>query len=196
MLVVFGLSFFHFCKQPKHSNLSDIKNLTIAIQPFSDIPKNEITFVEKSIKSFYPKVVLLNKIEIPIQAYYKPRNRYKADSILKYFNSLKGNEFVYIGLTNKDISTRKNLVDDYGVMGLGFCPGKACVASTFRLNPKKKKEQLFKVAIHELGHTQGLKHCKEKFCLMRDADGKNPTDEEKMFCENCKKHLRLKGWQL
>jgi archaemetzincin len=78
-------------------------------------------------------------------------------------------------------------------MGLGYRPGNACVASSFRLNTKNKNEQFYKIAIHELGHTQGLKHCPDKTCFMRDAEGKNPTNEEKDFCQNCKKVLRSKA---
>jgi archaemetzincin len=131
---------------------------------------------------------------LPKHAYYAPRNRYKADSILTFFNSIATNNYIYIGLTSKDISTTKNNIADFGVMGLGFCPGRACVASTYRLSKTNKNEQLFKVAIHELGHTQGLVHCPKPFCFMRDAEGKNPTNEEKEFCESCRKHLRNKGW--
>ena len=194
--VTLVVCFFSFCNQNKKPEAKAKSTLTIAIQPFNDISSNDVEFVEKKIKEFYPKVILLDKIDIPKGAFYTPRNRYKADSILKYFNSIQSKDLVYIGLTNKDISTKKGNVQDFGVMGLGFCPGKACVASTFRLTKGNKQEQLFKVAIHELGHTQGLPHCKLKFCFMRDAEGKNPTDEEKEFCESCKKHLKSRGWKI
>jgi archaemetzincin len=86
-------------------------------------------------------------------------------------------------------------------MGLGYCPGKACIASTFRVKGKDKLEKLFKLSIHELGHTQGLartktKHCPEKTCLMRDAEGKDHLDELKMFCSKCKPILENAGWSL
>lgn len=54
--------------------------------------------------------------------------------------------------------------------------------------------QLFKVAIHELGHTEGLPHCPVKSCFMRDSEGRNPTNEEKEFYPKCKKQLIDKGW--
>jgi archaemetzincin len=104
------------------------------------------------------------------------------------------NGHVSIGITHKDISATKDEYADWGVMGLGFCPGNACVVSTFRLSKAEKQEQLFKVAIHELGHTQGLPHCEEKTCFMRDAEGGNPTGEEKEFCPHCKDYLLKKGW--
>jgi archaemetzincin len=81
-------------------------------------------------------------------------------------------------------------------MGLGYCPGKSCVASTFRLHGNNRFEKLVKVALHELGHTEGLNHCPEKTCLLRDAEGKDHLNEEKGFCASCKKYLIKKGWEL
>lgn len=79
-------------------------------------------------------------------------------------------------------------------MGFGFCPDKACIASTCRLNKTTTASQLFKVAIHELGHTQGLKHCTVKYCFMQDAKGGNSTKVETDFCPNCKAVFMAKGW--
>ena len=104
----------------------------------------------------------------------------------------KENE-VYLGITSVDISSTKNEVSDFGIMGLGFRPGNACVASDFRV---KIKSNFFKIAIHELGHTAGLKHCPEKTCFMRDAESHDPTGEEKEFCKRCKSFLIEKGWKL
>ncbi len=81
-------------------------------------------------------------------------------------------------------------------MGLGYQPGSACIVSTYRLSKTERKVQLFKVAIHELGHTQGLAHCTEEFCYMRDAKGRNPTNEETQFCNSCSTKLKEKGWTL
>lgn len=195
-LLGFAALFYMSCNHTGNKTKKATKPVTVIVQPFNDIDKSLAESVFKMIQQVYPGAVLNNKIELPHLAYYEPRNRYKADSILKFFNSIAGDNQVFVGLTSKDISTRKDAIEDFGVMGLGFCPGKACVASSFRLDKKNIKEQLFKVAIHELGHTQGLPHCKIKFCLMRDAEGKNPTNEEKEFCNSCKQHLRNKGFQI
>jgi archaemetzincin len=56
--------------------------------------------------------------------------------------------------------------------------------------------QFYKVAIHELGHTQGLPHCENKTCYMRDAEGGNPLEEEVDFCKTCKMFLKNRGWVL
>jgi len=79
---------------------------------------------------------------------------------------------------------------------LGFEPGNACVVSTFRLPKMKLSRQLSKLCLHELGHTQGLPHCKNKTCFMRDAEGGNHLEEEIDFCESCKSYLKSEGWLL
>ncbi|RGN81615.1 hypothetical protein DXB41_11040 [Segatella copri] len=75
-------------------------------------------------------------------------------------------------------------------MGLSFRPGDACVVSTFRL---KRKDDLWKVTIHEFLHSRGLPHCKKNApkCLMQDAHGKNTFYMKNGLCEDCKKSLRM-----
>lgn len=185
------------CNEKKmEQNRVDEKPIVIQIQPFSDMKKVEVDLIAKEISKIYPHLEILRTIEFPENAFYQPRNRYRADSIIKFLNSETKNGFVKLGLTSKDISVTKGKNPDFGVMGLGYRPGKACVASTFRLNKNNKNSQFYKVAIHELGHTQGLSHCPEKTCLMRDAEGGNPTDELKEFCKKCKAHLQSKNWKL
>ncbi|RLJ33527.1 archaemetzincin [Chryseobacterium sp. 7] len=169
--------------------------ITILIQPFKDIKPETVAKVAEGIKNVYPNVKILDAIDFPENAYYKERNRYRADSIIKFLSKETKGDFVTIGLTTKDISATRGKIKDFGIMGLGYTPGKACVASNFRLSKENKDEQFFKIAIHELGHTQGLPHCPEKMCFMRDAEGKNPTNEETDFCKKCKTFLINKNWK-
>ena len=184
------------CEKSKVIDLKSEEEITILIQPFEDVKPKQLAEISENIRKIYPKIKILEPIDFPKNAFYQPRNRYRADSIIKYLRTKTPNNCVTLALTNKDISVTKGKVADFGVMGLGYRPGNACVASSFRLNPKNKNEQFYKIAIHELGHTQGLKHCPDKTCFMRDAEGKNPTNEEKDFCQNCKKVLRSKHWKI
>lgn len=169
--------------------------ITILIQPFKDIKPETVAKVAEGIKNVYPNVKILDAIDFPENTYYKERNRYRADSIIKFLSKETKGDFVTIGLTTKDISATRGKIKDFGIMGLGYTPGKACVASNFRLSKENRDEQFFKIAIHELGHTQGLPHCPEKMCFMRDAEGKNPTNEETDFCKKCKTFLINKNWK-
>lgn len=184
------------CEKSKENSAKNQEMITILIQPFEDVNPKQLTEISENIKKIYPHVKILEPIKFPENSYYEPRNRYRADSIIQFLKFRTPKNSVTLALTNKDISVTKGKVADFGVMGLGYRPGNACVASTFRLNAENKSEQFYKVAIHELGHTQGLKHCPDKTCFMRDAEGKNPTNEEKDFCQNCKKVLREKHWKI
>ena len=183
------------CSDKKANLIKNNRETVLLIQPFKDMNSETTKFVTAQITKIYPHVIVLEPIDLPKEAYYKERNRYRADSIIKSLSQNTEQGFVKIGLTTKDISTTKGSVKDFGVMGLGYQPGKSCVASNFRLNKDNKNEQFFKVAIHEIGHTQGLKHCPEKSCFMRDAEGKNPTDEETDFCNKCRDFLKTKNWK-
>ena len=98
-------------------------------------------------------------------------------------------EIVTIGLTHQDISTSIHGQCNYGIMGLSFRPGDACVVSTFRL---KRKDDLWKVTIHEFLHSRGLPHCKKNApkCLMQDAHSKNTFYMKNGLCQDCQNSLK------
>ena len=125
------------------------KKLSIIIQPFDGMPKSTVTIVSEKLKEMYSGDVIINNyIALPKKAQNQTRSRYRADSLIRFLGDLVKDGQLIIGLTNKDISTTKGKYPDWGVMGLGFCPGKSCIASTFRLKGKNRDEKLFKVAIH------------------------------------------------
>jgi archaemetzincin len=182
--------------QPNTQTASANKQLTIIIQPFIDFKPNEANAVRNEVKKYYGKVIVNKPINFPPNSLNPTHTRRRADSIIKYLSIHTPAGFRTIGLTHTDISVTKDGKPDWGVMGLGYCPGKSCVASTFRLHGNNRFEKLVKVALHELGHTEGLNHCPEKTCLLRDAEGKDHLNEEKGFCASCKKYLIKKGWEL
>jgi archaemetzincin len=171
------------------------KPVTLFVQPFKDIDTNDVVYVVSALKNIYPFIQVKEPVPLPLIAWNASRGRYRADSLIRILSNETKESEVTIGLTGMDISTTKDNKADWGIMGLGFCPGRACIASTFRLSTHNRSLQLFKVAIHELGHTQGLQHCKTKTCLMRDAEGSNHLNEEKDFCTNCRALLIRRGWQ-
>ena len=176
-------------------NASDRKT-TIYIQAFDDCPNQKIEQLKTDLEKIIGNVVVNKSIALPYFALNDLKTRYRADKLIRFLAQNTPLNGVTLGVTTKDISTTKGKYADWGVMGLGYCPGKSCVISSYRLKGKNQQEKLFKVAIHELGHTQGLPHCPDKSCYMRDAEGKDHLNEEIHFCGKCKNHLIKRGWDL
>lgn len=194
MVLIFLLACDNSAETVPHSTKEPDLPL-IVIQPLGDFDEELSRQIGDDIVKYYPMVRIHKNIPILKSAFYKERQRYRADSLIRWLSSKATNE-IYVGLCKPDISTTKGIHQDWGVMGLGYSPGKACIASTFRLNKKDLRTQLFKVAIHELGHTQGLPHCINEACFMQDAEGKNKTEQLTGFCGICANHLRGKGWKM
>ncbi len=178
------------------STYTEPKKTIIIVQPFKGFPVEHTEYVVKELKKVYPLVEVKEVIPMPENCRNSTKTRYRADKLISYLNSRTKEGYCTIGLTNKDISTTKEPYADWGVMGLGYCPGKACIASTFRVKGKDRLEKLFKLSIHELGHTQGLPHCPTSGCFMQDAKGKDNFGKENDFCKNCKIKLIKAGWKL
>ena len=179
----------------------------VGIQAYSGFPMNKTKIVAHVIDSIYHvKTIILPEKKLYKQAFVNIKSpRYRADSIIYIQKRNLPRDVDYlIGLTDKDISTTKksngktmlpaSKYNDWGIMGLGFCPGKSCVVSTFRLKHKNQKlhiQRLKKVAVHEFGHNLGLPHCKNKNCVMTDAVESIATiDKEKLsLCEKCRNEI-------
>ncbi len=187
------------CMQPK--------TIRVAIQPLGEVPLSWVDSIQKALTIQYGfEVLILDEVTLPKSAFVQIKTpRYRADSLLVYLKKLKPKDFDYIiGITQKDISTSKKTdagkvkqphqkYFDWGIMGLATRPGKSCVISSFRIQHKNKEifySRLQKIAVHELGHNLGLKHCEaSESCVMRDAAESVKTIDhvEGTLCESCKK---------
>lgn len=173
---------------------------TLAILPFTGVDTSLLRKIKDSLQAKLDvEITQLAPVALPSYAFYKPRQRYIADSLLQFLYRTNNGRFEKIvGITIKDISTRKDPHENWGILGLGSCPGEACVISTFRAGEKKVSKKDFErrmitLALHEIGHTYGLEHCPEFTCLMKDAQGKMNLDDGDSYCEKCRTYLRSKG---
>jgi len=206
LLFAIGLLFLFSCSKSKPVAAKKV----VAIQLYEGFSIAKANNLAKLIRSFYQvNTILLPEKELPKTAFINIKSpRYRADSIIKIQHRIRSESFDYIvGLTTKDISITKLdenkkikspnwKYNDFGVLGLGYCPGNSCVISSFRLkNTNKELEysRLKKVVIHEFGHNLGLQHCLNNQCVMTSAAEKISTiDKEKMeLCKKCKKRLKL-----
>ena len=185
---------------PNISTIFKPKVKNIAIQPFKGVSNKYIKETESVVQEFYQlETTVLPTIDLPKNAYYAPRNRYRADTLIRFLRHEKPIKYDHIlGLTHRDISTTKGKHKDWGIMGLGFRPGASCVISTFRIRKATRNEQHFverfrKVILHEIGHNLGLKHCTyHEKCLMKDALGKVTTVDtaDEWLCDNCRRKIK------
>jgi archaemetzincin len=177
----------------------------IAVQPLgAGLGDDKLRLAVTALKAFYDyPVEVLAPAALPRWAYYAPRKRYRAEKLLRFLNGRVPEGAVRIlGLTASDISTTKGKHADWGILGLADIGGSACVVSSFRTRrgakrPRQPAERFAKTAVHEIGHTLGLRHCARDTCLMRDGGGSVlNTDCEYDLCVDCRSLLARAGWAL
>jgi archaemetzincin len=131
---------------------------------------------------------------IPSEAFNDARKQYRSDIILSRVDSYaeKGKALDRVlGIVDVDI-----FVPELNfVFGEAECPGKAALISLWRLRPefygKASNTELFleritKEAVHELGHSLGLRHCSNPFCVMYFSNSIFETDrKQSLFCNKC-----------
>jgi archaemetzincin len=172
---------------------------TIAVLPFSGIDPALVTDLKAGLeKRLTAEVIILAQKPLPVSAFYQPRRRYIADKLLLFLKQHNDGADKIIGITGKDISTRKGSFVNWGIMGLGNCPGEACIISSFRaksreISYQRLADRMILLALHELGHTWSLPHCLNTPCIMKDADGKMNLDDGDSYCDRCSAVLRKAG---
>jgi len=165
-------------------------NYIIIFQPFEDFPPQSLKYVRNKLVKTFPNIQINKPIDLPKEAYNKRIKRYQADSLLIYLGRRTKSGQVTIGFTREHIYTNMPGKGKYwGIFGMGFKNTRSCVASTFKLKGKNKLEKLYKLAIHEIGHTQGLNHCPNEGCYMRSAEGKDHFNSLHSFCPKCARVL-------
>jgi archaemetzincin len=130
-------------------------------------------------------------IELPPESWNTQRRQYSADVILDMMLS-PGIGDHHLAVADTDIFTP----------GLNYVFGEAdsitkkAVISLARLRPEyyslpadhlQLKERTLKEAVHELGHTWGLRHCPNTSCVMHFSNSLQDTDKKNhTFCPICR----------
>ena len=177
----------------------------IYILPVGKVAREEIRTIDRALSAFFPiETKLLPVIELPRSAYYRPRNRYRADKLLDHVESLKLPEDgrTILAVTAAPISITKGKIYDWGIIGYVAIGGQICAYSTYYVkrgvaDPERARERIGKIAVHEFAHNLGLRHCKQRCCLMEDAQGTPLTfDRVYDFCPRCRAQLEKAGWKV
>lgn len=187
----------------------------IFLQRIGTIDQMILLNLKKDLKNYfkeYIKLVQYSDTSLPLDEtlYNTTEKKYDGSEILRRLSNFhKINDFLSIlGLIDKDIkSKRRKYV--YGMArtnkktsstSAGFSnePGVAIV-SVFRLrenfysrseNTPLFRRRVLKIAIHELGHSLGIKKCKNE-CIMQCKRSLAGVDEKTLnFCDKCRNYLR------
>lgn len=138
------------------------------------------------------------RAEPPELAALPGRPQWDARALLDWLAAQAGERELALGLTGWDIG----LPIFSHVFGLAQDGGQAAVVSLARLDPafdglpadpERLLGRAVGVALHELGHLGGLKHCLQPECLMRFAGTVEKADARgQAFCPTCQ--ARLPHW--
>ncbi|UCG13295.1 MAG: archaemetzincin family Zn-dependent metalloprotease [Deltaproteobacteria bacterium] len=174
----------------------------IYVVPMGDIGDEYLNSMAESIEEQFglPVKVTVNQ-GLPSYALDAGRQQYNSNLILKsLIDNAAPDALKILGVTNGDLF---NPIFAF-VFGEAQFKGKGAVISSFRLrgNPDSESatkcppliSRLEKEAIHELGHTFGLKHCADPDCVMQFSVGVECADRKfSFFCPACRE---LMLWHL
>jgi len=164
---------------------------TIIVSPIGDIPSWMVDTIAKDVGQFFGCSARVEPVLSDISiAYNAERNQYHSTKILEMLEENAPTDCIkIIAVTNEDLFI-PILTHVYGEAQLG---GKACIISIARLIQGLEVEivstgckRIVKEAIHELGHTFDLRHCKDEMCIMHYCRKIEDVDRKSsQFCRYC-----------
>jgi archaemetzincin len=178
---------------------TDMKKI-FCIIPIGDIDNKILQYTQMELeKRFNVSVDIGRQLDEPAYAYHKHKKQYNSTKILKKIHKLKLTGYDRIlGIADVDLYIPERTF----VFGGADVKKKVSVISLTRLRQKfydlPEDSALFKYriiieAVHELGHTYGLYHCKNNKCVMFLSNTIGDTDNKGAeLCSNCTKIMEAK----
>lgn len=157
------------------------------ILPIGKIEPEILDMLSKKLAFLPSKISILDEAPIPKKAFNSKRNQYESSYFVDLVRKYPGDRV--LGIVDVDLYAEPlNFV-----FGQAEISGKAAVISLHRLKDEKELYhcRAVKEAVHELGHTFGLRHCDDATCVMRFSNCLAETDlKGEMYCQNCEERLK------
>ena len=128
------------------------------------------------------------------------RGQYHSTAILQHMERVCESQARVLGVTSCDLYVPVLTF----VFGEAQLDGNCAVVSTARLQeefyglPGREellRRRLIKEAVHELGHTFGLRHCPDWRCVMTSSHAVERLDvKQEEFCPSCRKSVLVEGY--
>ena len=167
----------------------------IYIVPLGDVGDEHLKSIAESIEEQFGLPVKITPNQgLPAYALDVGRQQFNSNVILRtLIDDAAPDALKILGVTNVDLF---NPIFAF-VFGEAQFKGTGAVISSYRLHGNPENEsaigcppllsRLEKEAIHELGHTFGLKHCADPDCVMQYSVGLECADRKfSFFCPACR----------
>jgi len=169
----------------------------LGILPIGRIDSTVPLHIQQSLDKILPDLecsIIPEGLALPKTAFDMKRNQYRSNLIL--------GEMQAHGAQQRDLDCILGVVDaDIFVPELNFVfgeacfPGKEALISLWRLKPEFYGDapdqtaffsRVVKEAVHEIGHTLGLRHCFRSSCVMHFSNSIFDTDiKQAVPCDEC-----------
>ncbi len=193
ILILIGMSLFFI---PGVFSLEGNRKMGILLVPVGKVEQRILERLRNGLpKVFNQEVSIGKELPVPEDAYHKKRNQYLSTKILRTLMEQK--EFTpyekVLGVVDRDLYVPElNFV-------FGEASERVAVISLTRLrqefyhlpeDPPLFEKRALTEAVHELGHTYGLGHCRDSHCVMFFSNSLRDTDRKGVdFCRRCKSKL-------
>jgi archaemetzincin len=168
----------------------------LSLVPVGDVPHRDLELLGAGLAPKLRVACSVNSDDLNVSAAFDPlRGQYNSTKILRQLQGLATVEsWRVLGVAKADLYI-PILSFVFGEAQLGPLPVAAAVVSVHRLrqefyglpsNPELQAERLLKEALHELGHTLGLRHCPDYRCVMSSSHAVENIDlKSAEFCATC-----------
>lgn len=171
----------------------------ITMVSFGIFEKNILEKTAEAIFEEYKCPVNIRDGHLDLGEFYdSARRQYDGNALLKEVQSMSFHDSdKSLGIFNVDLFIPILTF----IFGQAFLNGRTAIASIYRLGNERYgmepdeellTDRLKKEAIHELGHTFGLIHCRDPRCVMRSSTYVEDIDQKSQhLCSDCRAVLQL-----